>query len=122
MTPHPRRSISTSSASATSAQSKASLGVTEIYVFGAICLLDMLSTVYFYDRGLANESNPILSYWLKRSVTAFCVAKLLSFVPMLAACAYYRTRNAAFVVKALRIAMAAYITIYVCSVGAQLIR
>ncbi len=81
----------------------------------------MLSTLYWYLHGEATEKNPLLSYWLGKSVTAFCIAKLASFVPLLMICAIYRRRYPKLIVSGLRIAMVAYVLIYLASVGAQLL-
>ena len=89
----------------------------EIACFATICTADMLSTLYWYLHGQATESNPLLSYWLGKSVTAFCIAKLVSFVPLLAICAIYRRRYPKLIVSGLRIAMVAYLLIYLGSVG-----
>ena len=94
----------------------------EIACFAAICTADMLSTLYWYLHGEATEKNPLLSYWLGKSVTAFCIAKLFSFVPLLAICAIYRQRYPKLIVSGLRVAMVSYLLIYFASVGAQLLK
>lgn len=93
----------------------------EIGCFAALCTADMLSTLYWYLHGEATERNPLLSHWLAKSVTAFCIAKLVSFVPLLVICAIYRRRYPKLIVFGLRVAIIAYVGIYVASVGAQLL-
>jgi hypothetical protein len=93
----------------------------EIALFGALCTADMLSTVYWYTHGQALEANPVLAYWLNKSVAAFCIAKLATFGPLLIVCAILRERYARVITPGLRIAMASYVVIYVGSILAQIL-
>ncbi len=93
----------------------------EIVIFAIICTADMISTVYWYTHGQALESNPILAYWLNKSVAAFCIAKIATFGPLLIACAILREKYARVITPGLRIAMAAYVVIYIASVVAQIV-
>jgi hypothetical protein len=92
----------------------------EIALFAIICIADMVSTVYWYTHGKAIEANPVLSYWLNKSVIAFCIAKMTTFVPLLVLCTILRNRYARVITPGLRIAMVAYVVIYVAAVLAQL--
>lgn len=92
----------------------------EIALFAIICSADMASTVYWYMHGKAVEANPVLSYWLNKSVIAFCIAKMTTFVPLLVICTVLRTRYARVITPGLRIAMVAYVLIYVAAIIAQL--
>ena len=92
----------------------------EIVLFAIICLADMISTAYWYTHGKALEENPILAYWLNKSVAAFCIAKIATFGPLLVLCAILRERYARVITPGLRIAMGAYVLIYITAVLAQL--
>ena len=105
--------------SGTPAKKPASLATWELVVFGIICLADMLSTAVMYVRGIADEANPMLAVWLHRSVSAFCMAKLISFVPTLIVCLIYRNKYPVLITYALRAAIAIYIIVYVVGVGVQ---
>ncbi|HEY3331333.1 MAG TPA: DUF5658 family protein [Capsulimonadaceae bacterium] len=90
-------------------------------LFGLVCLLDMISTVYLVVAGIAREGNPWLAYWMEQGVVSFVAVKLLTFLPTLAVAAYYRRAYPRFIGISLRVALAAYIAIYIISVGKQLI-
>jgi hypothetical protein len=98
------------------------IGLWEIALFAIICTADMLSTVYWYTHGQALEANPVLAFWLNKSVTAFCIAKLATFGPLLIACAIYRERYARVITPGLRIAMMTYVVVYACAIFAQLVK
>lgn len=85
-------------------------------LFGFICLIDMVSTVYFVCTGMAREANPWLAYWMDQGVVSFVFVKLLSFLPTLAVAAYYRNTYPKFIEVGLRCALAGYVAIYVGSV------
>ena len=85
----------------------------------AICVVDMLSTLYFVHAHMATESNPVMAYWLNISDGAFCAAKIISFLPLLFVAAYYRASRPKLVRVSLRSAIVLYLTIYVVAVGSQ---
>ncbi len=104
----------------TAARLKAdSVPIPELSLFFVVCLADMLSTIYWYQHGIASESNPLLAYWLKRSTADFCIAKMWSFVPLAIVCIVFRKTYHKFITKALRIAIAAYLGIYFVSIAGQ---
>ena len=82
---------------------------TESLILVAICLVDMLSTLFFVLRGYAVEQNPLMAGCLRHSVTAFVLVKLVSFVPFIVAVELYRRRNASFARLACRSAIALYL-------------
>lgn len=86
---------------------------TESIVLVAICLADMLSTLFFVMRGLAVEQNPLMAACLRHSTTAFVLVKVASFVPFVVAIELYRRRNAAFARLACRSAIALYVVTFV---------
>jgi hypothetical protein len=130
MTTPPNVSLTASAAKSPAAHGHLELGLQpggkpvrlaswELVVFGLICLADMISTAFMYVHGMADEANPLLAVWLHRSVSAFCTAKLVSFVPMLIVCTIYRRRYPTLITYALRIAIAIYVLVYVIGVGVQ---
>jgi len=91
----------------------------ESVVYAIICLSDLASTLYFIHHGEATEANPILAPAVQQGDGVFCLAKLLSFVPMLLLAAWYRQQKPKFIAVALRIAIVAYVVIYAVGVGSQ---
>lgn len=79
----------------------------------AICLLDMVTTLILVKNGLATEFNPIMQVFLSISPFAFVLAKLISFVPFVVAIEVYKRYNPRFTSCASRIAVIAYLFIYV---------
>ena len=78
-----------------------------------LCLLDMLTTLYFVAQGMAVESNPIMDMFLKISPLMFIIAKVISFIPFVIAVEWYRRYNPKFSSIATRCTIAAYLLIYV---------
>ena len=93
----------------------------ESVLFALICICYMLSTLFWVHQGIATEANPMLARCLQQGVAVFCGTKLLSFVPMLLFSAWYRTKQPKFIALALRLAIAAYVAMYIIGVGAQFI-
>jgi hypothetical protein len=88
-------------------------------LFACICLLDMLSTIYFVQSGGATEANPVLAGTFRYGIWCFVLAKLCSFMPALVVAAYFRDRYPSFIGVCLRGAMIAYAIIYAIGVGRQ---
>lgn len=84
----------------------------ESLVLLAVCLGDMLSTLYWVHGGAATEANPLMAHWLERGDAHFVAVKLLSFIPLLAVAAYYRPRRPRLIAVSLRAALALYALIY----------
>lgn len=91
----------------------------EVLVLGLICTLDMLTTAYWLKHGIATEANPLLSGHAAHGLLPFILAKLLSFVPALAAAEWYSRRRPEFIRPLLRMAAVGYLGIYVMLVGKQ---
>ena len=87
-----------------------------------ICLADMLSTLFLVHSHQATEATPWMAHWLGHGDAAFCVTKLLSFVPFLIVAAYYRPRRPRLIAVALRGTLLLYVLIYAASVVPQLLR
>lgn len=86
-----------------------------------ICVADMLSTLYWVSIGAASEANPLMNYWLKVSPFAFCLAKMMSVIPLLIVAAYYRIRRPRLVRVSLRGAIILYLAVYGGAVAWQVL-
>ncbi len=84
-----------------------------------ICTADMCSTLYWVHAGAASEANPWMAFCLHHGDLAFCAAKMVSFLPLLAFAAHYRARRPRLIAVSLRGTVALYIGIYVLAVGSQ---
>lgn len=87
-------------------------------LFG-ICIADMISTLYWVHTNAATEENPWMAMWLQHGDLAFCAMKLVSFLPLLVVCAYYRPTRPRLIAAALRGTIALYLLFYVAGVGIQ---
>jgi len=84
-----------------------------------ICTLDMSSTLYWVHTGAASEANPWMAFCLVHGDAAFCAAKMLSFLPLLAFAAYYRPRRPRLIAISLRGTVLLYLGVYAVAVGSQ---
>ena len=91
----------------------------EAVVFFGICLLDMLTTLWWSGHGIAVEGNPILAPLLRANPLLFAAGKIISFLPALIVCGLYRRQHPQFVATALRLAIVAYLAVYCITVGLQ---
>jgi hypothetical protein len=98
---------------------RALLAWDSLLLFG-ICMLDMLSTLYWVNAHVAVEMNPYMNFWLRHGYAAFCLAKISSFLPLLIVAAAYRERRPRLIRHALRGSIVLYLAIYVASVAAQM--
>ena len=85
----------------------------------AICLLDMLTTLYWVHTHQAVEANPVMAYFLHRGDAAFCVAKLACVVPFVVLATCYRRRRPRLIAIALRTTLILFIGIYIGCIAAQ---
>src|SRR5579871_5090942 len=79
---------------------------------GILCLADMLSTVWLVRNGLATEANPILRFYMDRSLTVFVEAKSLLVIGPLIILEWTRRRRPRFVLAMLRMTIALYLGSY----------
>jgi hypothetical protein len=86
-----------------------------------ICTLDMLSSAWLFQNGLAVEGNPVLRSFADAGTAPFIAAKLLSFLPALVAAEWYRRMRPHRARPLLRFVIASYLGIYVMAVGGQLV-
>jgi len=84
----------------------------ETLILGSICMLDMLSTVWLIHNGLAREGNPVMDFYVQRSLVVFAIVKSLLFVAPLTALELMRQKNPVFVRRVLRLGIAAYLLVY----------
>ena len=77
----------------------------ESYLLAALCLIDLLLTVYLVQAGVAVEANPILNIYLQAGLWPFIGAKLLLTLGPLTALELLRSRRPGFVQRALRLAI-----------------
>lgn len=85
----------------------------ESLVLSAICLTDMLLTLYFVMTGLAVEQNPIMAACIKHSPLTFVIVKTLSFLPFVIGVEIYRRRNPYFARVVCRAAIGVYLIMFV---------
>ncbi len=86
---------------------------TESLILVAICMADMLATLYFVLNGMATEQNPIMAACIKHSPAMFVLVKMVSFVPFVIAVELYRRKNPGFARKACLYAIALYVVTFV---------
>jgi uncharacterized membrane protein len=84
----------------------------ESVILVAICLADMLATLFLVSRGYAVEQNPLMAMCLRHSPMVFVVVKVASFVPFVVAVELYRRREAAFARLACRSAIVLYVVTF----------
>ena len=85
----------------------------ESIILVAICLADMLSSLYLIAIGVASEQNPLMAACLNHSPAMFILVKIASFVPFVIAVEIYRTKSPVFARAAVRCAIALYIVTFV---------
>ena len=90
---------------------KLSVGI-ESLVLVAICLADMLATLWLVLHGMAVEQNPIMAACINCGPAVFVLVKTLSFVPFVIAVECYRRRNPGFARKACLCAIFLYLTVF----------
>lgn len=85
----------------------------ESLILVAICLADMISTLYFVLVGVAVEQNPLMAACIDHSPMTFVLVKMASFVPFIIAIELYRRKNPDFAIKACRCAILLYVVAFV---------
>ncbi|MEN6582588.1 MAG: DUF5658 family protein [Armatimonadota bacterium] len=84
----------------------------EALILVAICMADMLVTLYCVLAGIAVEQNPLMAACFDKSPGMFVVVKTLSFVPFVVAVELYRRKNPDFAKKACRCAILLYVLVF----------
>jgi hypothetical protein len=84
----------------------------ESIVLIGICVADLASTVLLLRYRAAIEGNPVMSYYLDMGIPVFVVAKAsLVLLPIFVA-EWARRFHPQFVTQSLRVAIAAYLGVY----------
>ena len=84
----------------------------ESLILVVVCMMDMLSTLFFVMRGCAVEQNPLMAACLRHSPMTFVVVKLLSFIPFVIAIELYRKKDPAFSRIVCRSAIVLYVVTF----------
>ncbi|HET6454669.1 MAG TPA: DUF5658 family protein [Armatimonadota bacterium] len=84
----------------------------ESYIILVICLLDMALTGWLLHTKRAIEGNPIMSFYLQDGIGMMIAAKLVLIAMPLFIAEWARRYRPRFVHRALRIAIAIYISLY----------
>jgi len=85
----------------------------ESYVILAICLLDLVLTGWLIDTKRATEGNPIMSFYLSNGIGMMIAAKMVLIAMPLFVAEWARRYRPRFVHRALRLAIAIYISLYI---------
>lgn len=93
----------------------------ETYVLAAICLLDLLLTLWLIARGHAVEANPLMQAALSMGVAWFVSVKLLYTLGPLTALEIVGRRHTLLVRRYLRLGIGLYLGLHIASAGAALI-
>ncbi len=84
-----------------------------------ICLLDLLTTLYWVSKGQAREGNPLMDYFLRQGTVSFIIAKVSMFAPAIVAAEWYRPRNPRLIQRLMRWTIFGYLYLYVVGVAAH---
>lgn len=85
----------------------------ETYALAAICLLDLVTTLFWVSYRNASEGNPLMAFYLRNGGTAgFILAKIVLCAMPLFVVEWARRARPRFVQWGLRFGIAAYLTLY----------
>ena len=85
----------------------------ESLILVAICVADMLTTLFLVIQGRAVEQNPLMSACINHSPATFVLVKTASFVPFVVAVELYKRKNPGFARAACRFAIALYLLAFI---------
>src|SRR6266567_1582075 len=88
----------------------------ETGIVGALCAIDLLSTLALIQHQGAEEGNGLMSFYLRHGTGAFIAAKCLLFVPALLIAEWYRRRNPRLISATLRGVIVMYLVVYAVGV------
>ena len=91
----------------------------ETLLLSAICMADLLTTLYWVGQGQAREGNPLMAHFLHLGPGAFIWAKVVTFAPALALAEWYRPRNPQLIRRVLQLVIVGYLAAYVLGVMAH---
>jgi hypothetical protein len=81
----------------------------------ALCVLDLIYTVYLLQKGVALESNPLLAAYLPLGLLPFCLVKLAFTVLPVAGLELLARRNPISILRIERAGIVAYIGFYLAA-------
>src|SRR5690349_18512926 len=84
----------------------------ESWLLAAICVADLITTLWFVRGGGAIEANPIMRHYLDLGVLPFILAKSTMVLGPLAILEWARTRRPRFVTSMLRVGILLYLGSY----------
>lgn len=85
----------------------------ESFVLAAICLLDLLTTIFWVSYRNASEGNPLMNFYLQNGGTpAFIAAKIVLCAMPLFIAEWARRTHPRFTHSMLRLGIVAYIGLY----------
>lgn len=84
----------------------------ESWALIAICILDLVTTIYLVHKYDAIEANSVMRYYLNLGVVPFILAKMVLVAAPIAVLEWARRRRPQFVRSMLRCAIALYILMY----------
>ncbi len=93
----------------------------ETLMLAALCLLDLLTTLHWLSTGQMTEGNWMMAPVLVHGPRGLILAKLLLFVPALAAAEWYRPRSPERIRRVLRMVLTAYAVVYFAGAGPRLL-
>lgn len=91
----------------------------ETIAIAFLCLLDLITTLYWVSQGQAREGNPLMAYFLDLGAGWFVGAKVLMFAPALVLAEWYRQHKPEMVTRLLRWVARFYVVIYVAGIFAH---
>lgn len=83
----------------------------------AICMLDLVTTLFWVSRGIAREANPLMAHFLNMGAPPFVLVKVLTFLPAVVAAEWYRPANPVLVKTAMRWTIVLYLSAYAIGVA-----
>lgn len=92
------------------------VGEKEALFLALICAVDMYTTLWWVTHGIALEANPLLAWTFLKHPVLFVVVKSFSCLPPLLFLTAMAQKRPAFTVLMLRVAIVAYIIIYLMNV------
>jgi hypothetical protein len=81
-------------------------------MLAAICLVDLVTTLYWISRGEAHEGNQWMARVLELGPRAFILVKVLTFAPALVLAEWYRPRNPELIARVMRWVILGYLIAY----------
>jgi hypothetical protein len=88
----------------------------QTYAIAAVCMIDLVTTVWLLTQHGAREANPIMSYFLTHGVVGFAAAKIAMTAIPLAFMEWARHRSPMMVQRALSLTVVAYVSMYALGV------